>query len=369
MIAYVQKGVFLCLIAGDGGAQILHQGRRFERAIPQAEWDCVLAGNYSRTGFECDRCNEPVFSATGAQSCRCSYVRHAPGYEFTSGLEWEQWQGDFDRELRDPAPDPYWVRPVLNTDGVPTATDAIMTAAAKAWFKRKFGLPAELEISDDGHTLRLPGVAGVLSIGKNGNISTVYDDDDTSDGSQFSDIAKRLNAARESVPPMMVVLGDDPDYVWPLINKRSIRPLPFSCSRCSRRVKRAPLGLGELLVCYCMQAGFGPRSKKRPPRSRLEWDALRVESATQKARVKTVGRSQELNASDSQKTAEDVADRAHKMPRGSALLYRNRTPKDSSSAHYRGLTRLPNGDVYWIGLWLRSLNGERVLEVRLVPKT
>jgi hypothetical protein len=163
-----------------------------------------------------------------------------------------------------------------------------MTPAAKAWFKRKFRLPVDLELSDDGYTLKLPGSAGVLQVGDHGNLTAVYDDEDKSDGSALQEIAWRLEAARESVPPMMIILGDDPDYVWPpLINKSSIRSLPFSCTRCGKRVKRAPLFSSEVLVCFCMMAGFSPDSKRRPPRSRVEWDTLRVESATQKARVKT----------------------------------------------------------------------------------
>jgi hypothetical protein len=288
MIAYVHQGRFLCLAAGDGGPNILHEGARFNAALSQPEWDHVLKSDYQKAGFTCDRCNEAVLWVKQVQGCRCSHIWHAPGYEFVSGSQWDAWQQDFDHELRDPAPEPYWIEPLANTDGGPTVSGTIMTPAAKGWFKRKFQLPAELEISDDGHSLSLPGVAGVLSVSKNGNISTVYDDDDTSDGRELGEIARRLNAARESVPPMMVVRGDDPDYVWPpLVRKRAIRPLPFSCSRCTKRVKWAPLGLGQVLVCLCMQAGFGPDSKRRPPRSRLEWDALRVESATQKARVKT----------------------------------------------------------------------------------
>jgi hypothetical protein len=73
--------------------------------------------------------------------------------------------------------------------------------------------------------------------------------------------------------------------------------------------------------------------------------------------------------SQSTKLGVDVSDRAHRMPQGSALLYRNKSPRNSSSAHYRGLTKLSNGEVYWIGLWVRSLNGERVLELKLFPKT
>jgi hypothetical protein len=66
---------------------------------------------------------------------------------------------------------------------------------------------------------------------------------------------------------------------------------------------------------------------------------------------------------------EDVRARSSKMPRGSTLLYRNKTPKDATSSHYRGLLKMYNGDAYWIGLWIRRLGDERVLEVKVCPKT
>src|ERR1700751_3138472 len=65
------------------------------------------------------------------------------------------------------------------------------------------------------------------------------------------------------------------------------------------------------------------------------------------------------------KLGADVGDRAHKMPRDTALLYRNRTPRDEAAAHYRGLVTLRNGDQYWVGLWVRSLRGQPVLEIKL----
>jgi hypothetical protein len=76
-----------------------------------------------------------------------------------------------------------------------------------------------------------------------------------------------------------------------------------------------------------------------------------------------------MNEISQQKLAEDVSDKAHRMPRNAALLYRNKAPKDPTSAHYRGLIRMLNGDSYWVGLWVRRIDQERVLEIKLVPKT
>jgi hypothetical protein len=68
------------------------------------------------------------------------------------------------------------------------------------------------------------------------------------------------------------------------------------------------------------------------------------------------------------KIAEDVRERAAQMPRNSALLFKNKTPKDARSSHYRGLVKLENGQAYWVGLWVRRLDQEPVLEVRLSKK-
>jgi hypothetical protein len=75
-----------------------------------------------------------------------------------------------------------------------------------------------------------------------------------------------------------------------------------------------------------------------------------------------------MNSSPNQKVAEDVSARSSKMPRNSALLYRNKAPKDATSAHYRGLLKLENGDAYWVGLWVRRIDQERVLEIKVSRK-
>jgi hypothetical protein len=48
----------------------------------------------------------------------------------------------------------------------------------------------------------------------------------------------------------------------------------------------APLGAGKVLVCFCLQVAYPRGTQKTPPRSRLEWDALRLESATEAARIR-----------------------------------------------------------------------------------
>jgi hypothetical protein len=70
-----------------------------------------------------------------------------------------------------------------------------------------------------------------------------------------------------------------------------------------------------------------------------------------------------------EKLPEDVAERASKMPRNAVLLYRNKTPEDTTSSHYRGLLRFEDGSSFWVGLWVRRIDQERVLEIKLSRKT
>jgi hypothetical protein len=157
-----------------------------------------------------------------------------------------------------------------------------MTPRAKAWFARRFGLPPEVELSDDGSTLSVPGVAGGIQVSRDGVVTATCETDD--EAALLGLLAMQINDVREAPPKVVIILADDPDYVWPpFVDQRLIRPLPFSCSRCSRRVKRARFALAEIRQCLCMSAVYAPGCESRPPRSRLEWDALRVESANKEA--------------------------------------------------------------------------------------
>jgi hypothetical protein len=287
MISYIDKDVMHSMVAGVGGPKIVHQGRRFTSIIPPAKWEKVLALKLPKAGFSCSRCEEPVFvnPKSRTQACRCAEVAHGPGCEFSTAEGWDQWQCEFDQELKDPPPDPYWIKTGPNTEGSPVQSGQIMTSAAKAWFKRKFKLPSELEISDDGRSLNLPGVTGTLRVGRSGNLTTVFPEDDTSTGWELFEISKKILTARESPPQIMIILGDDPDYVWPpFTDRHAIRSLPFKCTRCGQRVKQAPVIFGQVLVCFCLQVGYPRGSDKTPPRSRLEWDTLRLDSATEATR-------------------------------------------------------------------------------------
>jgi hypothetical protein len=73
-------------------------------------------------------------------------------------------------------------------------------------------------------------------------------------------------------------------------------------------------------------------------------------------------------ASRPPKLPEDATDRAHQMPRNSALLYRNTDPKGVDPAAYRGLLKMADGRVFWVGAWPRLVKGKTVVELRLVER-
>jgi hypothetical protein len=295
VISYVTSdGDYLAMVAGVGGPKVLHSGERCERPYPEAAWaKAIQEKKLPLAGFACNRCQASVLinRKHRTQICRCAKVAYASGHEFKTGEEWTAWQDDFDEQLKDPAPENYWVEPEPNSEGVPQGKEKLMTPEAKTWLKRKLGLSAELELSDDGHTMQLPGTPGALSVSSRGNL-TAIDLPDDEDGLQLFLAAQQIQAVRESPPQVILVLGDDDDYIWPsIVNERLIRGMPYSCSRCGKRVKQAPIGTGWILTCLCLQACYPPGTDKRPPRTRHEWDRLRVEVATETARVraKTAG--------------------------------------------------------------------------------
>jgi hypothetical protein len=290
MISYVDHdGDYFGLIAGVSGPKTLHYGHRFNPICPEVRWE-EIQELVKQTGFVCARCGSDVLiNRKGTtQLCRCARVAYEPGYEFKTGDEWMEWQTDFDRQLADPAPKDYWIDPGQNSEGGPQGKKKIMSKAGKEWMKRKLELPLGLEISDDGSTMRLPGSKGSLSVAKGGNL-TAIDLPDDEDGLQFFLAAQRIHEIRESSPKAILVLGDDPDYVWPsVVNPRLIHGLPFSCGRCGRRVKEAPISTSRILVCLCLQAFYPPGADQRPPRTRQEWDRLRVEVAAETTRARAV---------------------------------------------------------------------------------
>jgi hypothetical protein len=53
----------------------------------------------------------------------------------------------------------------------------------------------------------------------------------------------------------------------------------------------------------------------------------------------------------------------HKMPRNTAILY-----LQDGDVPFKGMTKLENGDIYWIEAWVKEVNKKMVLELKLNPK-
>jgi len=64
----------------------------------------------------------------------------------------------------------------------------------------------------------------------------------------------------------------------------------------------------------------------------------------------------------------DVTARFSAMPRNSALLYRNTTPKNIDPPAYKGLLRMADGTDYWALVWPRIVKDKQVVELKLIEK-
>jgi hypothetical protein len=53
----------------------------------------------------------------------------------------------------------------------------------------------------------------------------------------------------------------------------------------------------------------------------------------------------------------------HKMPRNTAILY-----LQDGDARFKGMTKLANGEMYWIEALVKDVKGKMVLEIKLNPK-
>jgi hypothetical protein len=68
------------------------------------------------------------------------------------------------------------------------------------------------------------------------------------------------------------------------------------------------------------------------------------------------------------KPPEDITQRSQQMPRDSCILYRNQDPRGDDPSHYRGVMKDADGQTFWVGLWVRTCKGRRVLEIKRTPK-
>ena len=124
--------------------------------------------------------------------------------------------------------------------------------------------------------------AGELVLGRHGasNVLLGNEDEDPAAAAAFAAMLGNF-WRKHGVPPFIVHLGTDSDYIWPpTIDRSSIRGAPFRCPACKERVKRGSTHFGIVFLCYCMGLQI-PRGSRHPePRSGDEWSTIRTDAQT-----------------------------------------------------------------------------------------
>jgi hypothetical protein len=124
--------------------------------------------------------------------------------------------------------------------------------------------------------------AGELVLGRHGasNVLLGNEEDDPAGAAAF---AMMLGSfwRKHGIPPYIVHLGLDSDYIWPpTIDRSSIGGTPFRCPACKQRVKRGLTHFGTVFLCYCMGLQI-PRGSRHPePRSAREWLQIKTDAQT-----------------------------------------------------------------------------------------
>jgi hypothetical protein len=126
------------------------------------------------------------------------------------------------------------------------------------------------------------GHVGELVLGRHGasNVLLGNEHDDPAGAAALAVILG--NSWRDhGVPPFIVHLGTDTDYVWPpTIHQSSIRGAPFRCPACKERVKHGLTNFGFVYLCFCMGLTI-PRGSRHPdPRSAREWLQIKTDAQT-----------------------------------------------------------------------------------------
>lgn len=287
-IGYVFQG-FLCIAdLIDGKPRVVRRGSPLPQ-IPEAEWRRLLRSCPSM--FKCDVCAEPVLgfinpSTALMQMCRCTGVAHFfPAHPYFSCTDWSDFQAMYEREKLDPVPPEGFRSDPL------TGQHIGLNETGKAWVRRKLGVASDVNISEDGTVL----TAGDGSLYMDANTCSTSTLADSPEGlAKVADaliaIRAKHGATAEDVPPFVVVLGVDADYVWPpLAVLTRIESAPFRCPQCQARVKLAPLkymgALDRNYLCLCMSVML--RRDVPSPRSSGEWNEIRLQGLTQGVRHKT----------------------------------------------------------------------------------
>jgi hypothetical protein len=219
--------------------------------------------------FQCTQCNAAVISLASErglmQLCQCQTVLHLQSQiGYTTRDQWTGFRELHQEKSRDPLPDTlFQIDPF---SGEPLG----LTKEGKAHLSRVQGFKRSVNWSEDGSLLKVEGGSSVYSDAEKETVSAWIKSQDDAE-----DILHALLRQSPVPPPIIITVGDDPDYVFPP-GAFDIQPLPFRCQNCKARVKRARLDLvhadrGD--SCLCMAAVY--RRDTRGAGSAAEWKSYR----------------------------------------------------------------------------------------------
>lgn len=141
--------------------------------------------------------------------------------------------------------------------------------AGLKYLAKKFGFTRPISLSADGQLLKAEKGSSIFTNLELGAVSADIRNED--------DAGTILHAMklRAGIPPALIIVGDDPDYLFPE-EATDIKPLPFKCSHCHMRVKGGRLDyphVDRIFGCFCQCVYF--RCDTPGARSSSEWTAFR----------------------------------------------------------------------------------------------
>jgi hypothetical protein len=257
---------------------ILRYGKRHTELIPLEGWK-ELASRCPHL-FGCNDCAEEAvgFLSPGetnypTMSCRCTTVMFLATPPFDRAEQWSDWQADYEREKKDPAPIAALIQGQLV--GKPEGPGA-------DWLSRRAGFPAGLQWSLDG-TISVGNAS--LSVGPGGLVQMV-DHENPSNNVHLLQVTEKVCAEAHGPPARIVFIGRDPDYIYPPEADRSqAKRLLFRCYSCNAWVKTVPLPFpvyDRYLVCLCHSVAI--RRDTSPPTNYRQWKELLVQAKTETVR-------------------------------------------------------------------------------------
>jgi hypothetical protein len=230
-------------------ATLLISGRRLEEFLDLEKWRKFSPQCPSL--FNCGFCHEPVVvfrppesQEQLIQTCRCTILKFETASEpFQTQEQWSDWQADYLREQADPAPMQSLKEGLLT---------GIVDQETNDWISRRSGLPNGLQFYPGSYRINA-GAAGI-SISDQSTVFSV-DHQHLHNNDKIVEVVHQLQQRGLEPPERIMIMGDDPDYVWPeYTDTTRIKRLPYRCCRCNAWIHQAPLAYpchDRVLSCFC----------------------------------------------------------------------------------------------------------------------